>query len=233
MQSWIAWLRGPAFIFALSFMLLGLIRHVVLTVLEMRRSMQRAGDKKIAYKPLWIATLKWLLPIRKLKTRRLFSVTSVVFHVAVIIVPLFLLAHISIWRRSTGLHWPGIPNALADGLTIIAVVTALALVIERVSARVTRALSVFEDYALLLLIALPFATGFLMMHPAINIFPFQATMLLHFLSADLLLVLIPLTKLSHMALMPEGQIISEVAWHWTPDAGSRLAVALGKENERV
>ncbi len=233
MQSWIAWLRGPVFIFALTFMLLGLIRHVALTVLETRRAMRRAGDKTISYKPLFIATLKWLFPIGKLKDRFLFSLTSVLFHVVVIIVPLLLLGHIALWRRALGLHWPGIPNAWANLLTIVAVLTALALVVERASARVTRALSNFQDYAILLLIALPFASGFLMMHPALNPFPFQATQLVHFLSADLLLVLIPITKLSHMALMPQAQVISEVAWHFPADAGSRVAVALGKENEPI
>jgi nitrate reductase gamma subunit len=195
--------------------------------------MRRAGDKKISYKPLYIATLKWLLPFGKLKSRFLFSITSVLFHIAVIIVPLLLLDHIALWRRAVGLHWPGIPNLWADVLTIVAIMMALALVIERVAARVTRALSFFQDYAIPLLIAVPFASGFLMMHPAINPFPFQWTMLVHAASADLLLVLIPITKLSHIALMPQAQVISEVAWHWPADAGSRLAAALGKENEPI
>ncbi len=46
-------------------------------------------------------------------------------------------------------------------------------------------------------------------------------------------VLIPLTKLSHMVLIPGVQLVSEVAWHWPPDAGSKLAVTLGKENEPI
>jgi hypothetical protein len=50
------------------------------------------------------------------------------------------------------------------------------------------------------------------------------------MSANLLFILIPLTKLSHMVLLPEVQLVSEVAWHWPEDAGSRVAVTLGKED---
>ena len=59
------------------------------------------------------------------------------------------------------------------------------------------------------------------------------TFLIHALAADLLLFLVPLTKLSHMALLPLAQLVSELAWHFPPDAGRRVAVALGKEDEPI
>ena len=58
-------------------------------------------------------------------------------------------------------------------------------------------------------------------------------MLVHVLSADILLVLIPMTKLSHSVLLPSTQLISEVAWHWPADAGAKVAIALGKEGDPV
>jgi hypothetical protein len=57
--------------------------------------------------------------------------------------------------------------------------------------------------------------------------------LIHVLSADLLIFMVPLTKLSHMILMPFTQLVSEFAWHFPSDAGSRVAVTLGKENEPI
>ena len=39
----------------------------------------------------------------------------------------------------------------------------------------------------------------------------------------LLIFLVPLTKLSHMILMPFTQLVSELAWHWPPKAGSQVA----------
>jgi len=233
MEAWLDFARGPAFVFALSFMVLGLIRHLVLTVWEIVRAMRRAGDKTFPYRQICIATAKWLVPVDKLKNEFVFSLTSVLFHVAILIVPVFLVGHIALWARGIGVSWPAIPNALADVLTIVAVVTAVALVVLRVSARATRALSRFQDYALPLVIAIPFATGFMVMHPAINRFSFQATLLVHVMSANVVFVLIPITKLSHAILIPGTQVVSEVAWHWPPDAGSKLAVTLGKEDKPI
>jgi nitrate reductase gamma subunit len=233
METWLEFARGPVFVFAFSFMVLGLIRHVVLTIWEIVRAMRRAGDKTFPYRQICIATAKWLLPVDKLKNELLFSLTSILFHVAILIVPIFLAGHIALWARGIGASWPAIPNSLADVLTIVAVITAVALVIQRVSARATRTLSRFQDYALPLVIAVPFATGFLIMHPSITPFSFQATMLVHVMSANVVFVLIPITKLSHAILIPGTQVVSEVAWHWPADAGSKLAVTLGKENEPI
>jgi nitrate reductase gamma subunit len=233
MQSWLEWARGPFFWAALTFMILGLARHAVLTAHDVVRTTRRAGDKQIPYGKIAAATLAWLFPFSKLRDRAFFGVTSLVFHVSIILVPIFLAGHIVLWRRGLGVSWPAIPHLLADVLTVAAVATALLLVIQRACARDTRSLSRFQDYFLPLFIAVPFATGFFVMHPAWNLLSFEWALLLHVMSANVLFILIPLTKLSHSVLLPSTQLVSEVAWHWPSDAGSKVAAALGKEGEPV
>jgi len=233
MEAWLAWARGPLFWAALAFMVLGLVRHAAVTLWEIRRVMRRAGDKVVPYRQVLVATLKWLFPVSKAANRVLFSLTTLVFHVSILIVPIFLAGHIVLWQRGMGLSWPAIGNGLADVLTVLAVVTALALVVQRAVSPAGRALSRFQDYALPPVVALPFVFGFLLMHPAMNPFSYATTLLLHVLTADLVLILIPITKISHCILLPTTQWVSEVAWHWPPDAGSRVGLALGKENEPI
>lgn len=233
METLLQWLRGPVFWAALTFLILGLTRHVAMTVWGIARAAQRAGDKSFPYGKVFAATMKWLFPAGQLKNRLLFSLTSLVFHVAIILVPIFLAGHIALWERGIGLSWPALPNGLATVLTIAAVATAIALVLQRVASRDTRVLSRFQDYALPLLVALPFASGFLVMHPAWNPISRDLALLIHVLSADTLLFLIPLTKLNHMVLLPTTQLVSELAWHFPPDAGTRVAVALDKANEPI
>jgi hypothetical protein len=36
-----------------------------------------------------------------------------------------------------------------------------------------------------------------------------------------------------MALLPLTQLVSETAWHFPPDAGARVEIALGKVGEPV
>ena len=233
MHVWLEWAMGPLFWTALAFMILGLIRHVGLTLWEGARAYQRAGDKGIPFGKVLATTLKWLIPIGRLRNRWLFSISTLLFHVGVILVPLFLAGHIKLWREGVGLSWPALPNGVATTLTWIVIAAAVAVVIQRAGAKDSRALGRFQDYALPLFITVPFLSGFLVMHPAWNPFNRDPTLLIHVLSADLLIFMVPLTKLSHMILLPFTQLVSELAWHFPSDAGSRVAVTLGKENEPI
>jgi hypothetical protein len=233
MQGWLHWFQGPAFWAALTFLVLGLARRLGLALVAMRRALHRAGDRKIVYRTVWLATLRWLSPGAPLRARPLFSLTSVVFHASIIVVPLFLAGHIALIRDAIGWSWPALPHAVATWLSLLAVVAATALVVQRVAVRATRALSGFQEYALPVAVAVPFVTGLLVMHPAWNPLPYDVMMLLHVASADLLLALIPVTKLSHVALLPISQLITELAWHFAPDAGEKVGVALGRGGEPI
>ncbi|MFC1575775.1 hypothetical protein ACFL5A_03930 [Gemmatimonadota bacterium] len=233
MDVWLDWAKGPLFWTALAFMLFGLGRHLGLTVWEGARAYRKAGDKDIPFGKVLTTTLRWLIPVGRIGNRWLFSLTTVLFHVGVILVPLFLAGHIALWRDGIGFSWPAIPNEMATLLTWAVIASAFAVVIQRVAAKDSRTLSRFQDYALPLFIAIPFLSGFLVMHPAWNPFSRDSTLLVHVLSADLLIFMVPLTKLSHMILLPFTQLVSELAWHFPPDAGRRVAVTLGKENEPI
>ena len=228
LEAWTDVLRGPVFRAALTFAVLGLIRHAVITAWEMRRMLARAGDKRMPYRQVLVATAHWLVPVGRAPQRLPYSLTTLAFHVAIIVVPVFLAGHIALVRAGTGWSWPAIGADVADKLTIVAVMTALLLVIQRMGARDTRTLSRLQDYALPLLIALPFTSGFLVAHPAWNPFAFDLTRFVHVASANLVLVLIPITKLSHMVLLPTTQMVSELGWHFPPDAGRLVGVALGR-----
>jgi nitrate reductase gamma subunit len=58
-------------------------------------------------------------------------------------------------------------------------------------------------------------------------------MLVHVLAGDFLFLLIPFSKLSHIALFPFTQLISELAWYFEPDSGRKVMIALGKENRPI
>jgi len=233
METWIRIAMGPLFWTALAFMVFGLLRQVVLTLYEATRAYSRAWDKNIPTRQVLSNTLKWLIPTGVLKNRWVYSLTTLLFHVGVILVPLFLAGHIALWERAIGVSWPAIPNAFSTTLTVVVMVTVVAIFLQRIGARDSRALGRFQDYALPIFIGVPFLTGFLVMHPGWNPFTRDPVLLLHVLSADLLIFLVPVSKLSHMILLPFTQLITELSWHWPPDAGSRVAVTLGKENEPI
>ena len=230
------WARGPAFRASIVLMFLGLARVFVLNTTSVAILIRRAkqNQRKVSYGSIAVATLKWMLPFKKTFERRaLFSITSIIFHVALIVTPIFLGAHILLWDRGLGIAWPAISNAAADILTVIGIVAGLAIFIQRLGARSSRALSRLQDYLWPLLFVTVFASGFLAMHPAFNPLSYQAAMLVHVISADLILVLIPFSKLSHIALFPATQIISDLGWYLKPGADRNVAITLGKENEPI
>ncbi len=233
MHGWLQWLQGPVFWAALCFAVLGLARRLGLAVAQIRGALARAGDRRVGYRAVWRGTVRWLSPAAPLGARPLFGATSALFHLGVIVAPLFLAGHIALIRDAVGLAWPALPNAAATALALAAVVAAVALVIERLASRATRSLSGFQEYALPLVVALPLVTGLLVMHPAWNPAPYEPMLLLHAATADLLLVLVPVTKLSHVALFPVTQLATELAWHFAPDAGAKVGLALGREGEPI
>jgi len=234
MELWLEWARGPAFRFAFVVMLLGLARLVVLNVLGLITLMRQAQDKNVPVRTVLRETLRWLFPFSKVpKPQLLFTSASFIFHICIIVIPLFLGAHILLWEKGLGVGWPAMDQLWADIMTLVAVATSLILVGRRLSARATRALSRVQDYLLPLIIATPFVTGYLAMHPSINPFNYSSTMFLHVMGGNLIFLLIPFTKLSHVVLFPTTQVVSEMGWHLVADSGRRVALALGKEGEAI
>ena len=233
MDAWIEFARGPLFRFALVVVLLGLLRQVGLAVGGAILALRRSDDKRVPWKAVWRATWTWIAPYRKAGRRAHYSLASMAFHVGLILVPILLTGHVVLWQRGLGVSWPTLPATLADILTLTTIAGAITHVVLRLAHREARHLSRFQDYAVLVLILVPFASGFLFMHPGLNPFPHRTIFLVHVLSADLVLIFTPFTKLCHCVLFPFTQLVSEVAWRFTPRGGEEVAVLLGKKEPRV
>jgi nitrate reductase gamma subunit len=194
----------------------------------------RKNGREVPWGPIVRATLQWMFPVKKgFESRSVFSATSMLFHLCIIVTPIFLGAHILLWERGLGISWPALSNVVADYLTLLAIVTGVALIAQRVGAGASRAISRAQDYFLPVLIIVPFVTGYLAMHPHLNPFGYNGTMFVHVMSGNLIFLLIPFTKMSHVALFPGTQLISEMGWHLKPGAGEQVALALGKENKPI
>jgi nitrate reductase gamma subunit len=230
---WLALARGPIFRFAFIIMVLGLVRHVMLTWIGLARMAARTQNRKIPYRKVFQETLLWLFPFKNLKNRLWYSITSAIFHVGLIIVPVFLAAHILLWKQGVGISWPALSKAVADGMTISAILAGVALVIGRATHLQSRAISRFQDFFLPILLIVPFLSGYLASNPALNPFSYEVVMLTHVMSGNLILVLVPFTKLAHAVLVPTSQLVSEMAWHFPADAGVKVALALRKEVNQV
>ena len=143
--------------------------------------------------------LHWLLPWGSASMRQqpVFTFVAFVFHITLLSVPIFLDAHNILWEESWGIGLWSLPDALADMMTVIVLLSIIFLVIRRIVRSEVRILTETWDYVLLGLTALPFLTGFLAYH---QFGPYELLMILHLLTAEIILILIPFTKLAHMIL---------------------------------
>ena len=232
MEQWIDFAKGPLFVLTFLIMMLGLARHVVIQIhaLAFRkgRRLRNAPWKKIA-----LDTMSWAMPVRHLvKGTVFFSVASFLFHIGAIVVPVFLADHIVLWEGFLQIDLPSIGREVADFLTLLTLVCLVLLLGWRTFVGRVRVMSKPMDYTLLLLILLPFATGYLSSHPGVNPFPWEVTMLVHILSAELLFALVPFTKLAHVVLFVFDRI-SAVHWQLRPGAGDKVAEALFGDEAKV
>jgi nitrate reductase gamma subunit len=231
MDAALQFARGPLFAACFLVMLLGLTRLVFLRVYEYRRAWRRAARDQFPFGRALRDMGKWLIPVRHIyRASPTIGVLSFLFHVGLILVPIFLAEHLLLWQRGLGVSWLALPRTLADALTILTVVTGIGLLGFRTFQSAARFMSHAADYLLLILLLIPFVSGLLAMHPAWNPFHYQSTMLVHVLAGDLVLALIPFTKLSHAVLFPFERVSSEVYWRFPAGAGDSVANALhGKE----
>lgn len=147
----------------------------------------------------WLSIYKWLLPFGTHGWRRQPVMTIVFFgfHAGAVLVPLFLLAHNTFLYYKTGLSLFTLNTLAADVLSWVVVVCAFFLIVRRLALSEVRILSTGSDYLLLLVAVAPFITGLLARYE-VSGYSFWLTT--HILCGELLLVLIPFTRLSHMVL---------------------------------
>ncbi len=234
MSSILEFARGPLFRLCFALMILGLARILFLDVWGAYKALRKAGDKKMPWKLILSRTWEWIFPLKRMKNNfHFYSLLSILFHVGLIIVPVFLFAHIQLWKISVGIFWPSLPFNWALILTVSTIVFAFLMLLGRIIIKPIKELSKGQDYLWLLLLLVPFTTGFICVNFSISPGTYQLLMLFHVLSADVIFLLIPFSKIAHCVLVPLSQIISGLAWKFPPRTDDDICTTLNKKGAPV
>ena len=215
-------------------MIFGLFRIVILDIWGAFESYSRAGDKRLEWKAAIKSTLRWLFPVERIFAQRpLYSLFSILFHIGLILVPIFLLAHVQLWRQSLGFGWPVLPPFWAELLTLTTIFFGLALFLGRLGSRRSRALSRFQDYFWPILLIIPFITGYACADLNPDPAAYQFLMLVHILSGELIFILLPFTKIAHCVLVPLSQFIIRLSWKFPARVNDKIETTLNKKGAPV
>ena len=125
----------------------------------------------------------------------LFTLVTVSFHLCVIILPLFLLAHIVLWYESWEVLWWSLPDMLADLMALWVILACIYFLVRRMMVPEVKKVTRPGDVLLIVIIMITFLTGFLSYH---QWGPYRPILILHVLAGEMLLVAIPFSKLGHM-----------------------------------
>lgn len=123
------------------------------------------------------------------------SLISLVFHLILLFLPLFVKGHNIILDTSWEISLPVLPDDFADNLTMICLCCGLFFLLRRLLTPRVRAISSPGDYLIIILVILPFLTGFMAYH---RLLPYDAMLNLHIITGQLMLVAMPFTRLVHM-----------------------------------
>jgi len=129
------------------------------------------------------------------KTDPLITIVTSVFHVFLILVPLFLLGHNVLLNQSWGLSLWSLPESITDILTLVVLICVAFFLGRRLFLSRVRVITSLYDYAILLIALAPFLTGYLAYH---QWFHYDTVMTVHVLAGEVMLITIPFTKLGHM-----------------------------------
>ena len=189
------WARGPGLQIAVALFLLGLVVRLLEMWLLGRRPVYSV-PRTDGFKAGWATVWRRFTPAPGLlRAAPLVIIAGYIFHVGLFLTLLFFVPHILLFREIFGISWPGLPFYIIDALTILSIAALVALLVHRLLDPVRRYLAGFHDYYIWTVTLLPLVTGYFAYHKLL--LPYTLMLALHILSAELLLISIPLTKLMH------------------------------------
>jgi nitrate reductase gamma subunit len=144
--------------------------------------------------------VRWMVPFATVNWRNhpVLTVVTFVFHLCLLITPIFLLSHMVLLDESWSLSWWTLPDAVADVMTVLVILSCIFFLIRRASRPEVQFVTDWTDYCILAIVAAPFVTGFLAYHH----FAVQWMTILHMFCGEVMLAAIPFTRLSHMIFSP-------------------------------
>lgn len=184
---------------ALNWALMLFAAGVVLRLFEifaLGRKTDLAMPRAISPGSGWRTVVMRSVPkIDTLKRDAVTYVSGYTFHIGLLASIFFFAPHVEFFRSLLGFRWPGLPSALVDALAVIAIVALGVSLAHRITSPVKRMLSDISDYVAWAATLLPLLTGYLAYHHLL--LEYTLMLALHLFSIELLLVLLPFTKLFH------------------------------------
>jgi hypothetical protein len=221
-------LRGPGFIAAWIVFALGCLcrigQYVRLTVLARRTEVAGGGrgdgraDRDFLGKGR--SVLGRLLLGIKLRMRNtilgsnpVMTVVSLSFHTLLLLAPLLLPAHNTLFDLTFRVSLPALPERLVDWFTVFLLGAGGFFLLRRLLIPRVRALTTARDWLILGMVMAPFATAYLAYH---QILDYRTVLATHMALGELVIAAIPFTAIGHMPFILFARFFTSGEYAWKP-----------------
>ena len=193
---------GPLAWVAFLIFFIGVTARAVMYIKGLRWNLDRVAYRDFpgaGIKGAVRSVVAWLIPFGTYSWRQNagFTIMVFIFHIGLLVTPVFLLAHNLILRERWGVSFPVLPEPVTDVLTILMLLAALLIFLRRCALPEVRILTTGYDLLVLGIAVAPFITGLIAYH---HVGSYRFWLILHILSGEVWLMAIPFTKLSHFIL---------------------------------
>lgn len=191
----LTWARGPGLDIAVAIFLLGVIWRLI-EIYSLGRKKDLSAPRSVAGASGWHTLFRRSLPPAGMVKRSPISYFGgYAFHIGLAVVVFLFAPHILLIKSLTGLSWPGLPSQFIDLAAVVTMAAMVLVLVDRINKPVKRFLSTFGDWFAWTVTFLPVLTGWMAVQHLL--LPYTTMLALHILSVELLLVVLPFTKLFH------------------------------------
>lgn len=191
----LTWVRGEGLDMAVAIFVLGVIWRLI-EIYSLGRKKDLAAPRHVAGASGMHTVFRRSVPPEGfVKKSPVTYIGGYVFHIGLFIVVFLFAPHIKLIESLIGVSWPGLPSQFVDLVAVVTIAALVLVLFDRINRPVKRYLSTFGDWFTWLLTLLPVLTGWMAVQHLL--LPYTTMLALHILSAELLLVFLPFTKLFH------------------------------------
>lgn len=192
----LAWARGPGFDIALVIFIAGMLLRL-LEVLSLGKKPDLSAARGSGAQG-GIRTIFTRFAPRKqvLEKEPLRIINAYVMHLGFFAVLFLYGPHIPLFESLLGFGWPALPSGAINAIGAITILSIVLALVFRLNNKVIRFLTTPGDYAAWLVTLLPVLTGYMAYNHML--LPYTTMLAMHILSVELLMIVAPFSKLTHM-----------------------------------
>ncbi len=194
-MQFLTWVRGTGLNIALGIFLLGVIWRLI-EIYGLGRKKDLSAPRNVSGASGWNTMFRRSDPPEgMLKKSPVSYIGGYIFHLGLFVVLFLFAPHIKFFESLLGISWPGLPSQFIDLVAVVTIAAMVVVLVDRINKPVKRYLSTFEDWFTWLVTFLPVLTGWMAVQHLL--LPYTTMLALHILSVEILLIVLPFTKLFH------------------------------------